>query len=145
NCSITSMTCSRLMPLMVAIARPSFCTSLALMCLSTSAASLSPSDSSSTAARCSPVSSDWRPGCFISQPLLRHLGDPLRVGANGLAGVAQAVLVGIGGQRRRRLRGLQAELGRVLGQRGQVLAVLDQGDLGGGRLGFLLLLWRGRG
>src|SRR5690606_27301023 len=119
---MTFSTCSRLIPLMVAMARPSFCTSLAPMCLSTSAASPSPSESSSTAARCTPVNSSGLLGRVIAQPVRYDLGDPLGVGLDRIARVAQAVLVGAGGQRDGLARG-RADARGVRGQFRILLAI----------------------
>src|SRR5690606_31190979 len=102
---ITCITCSRLMPEMVAMAMPSFCTSLAFMCLSTSAASSSPSESSSTAARCTPVSALSCALFIAGHPVLDHLRDLLGIRLHRFARLAQAVFVGTGreGAHRRRL------------------------------------------
>src|SRR5687768_13240493 len=100
NASMTLPTCSRLTPLMVAMAVPSFCTALALMCLSTSAASCSPSDSSSTAARCTPVKLITASLLVIGgHPVLHHLRHLLGIALHRFACIAQPVFVGVGGQR----------------------------------------------
>ena len=82
------MTCSRLTPEMVAMAMPSFCTSLAFMCLRTSAASSSPSESSSTAARWTPVSALSFALLIAGHPILDDLGHLLGIGLHCLARLA---------------------------------------------------------
>src|SRR3546814_12903743 len=71
------------MPPTEVIARPSFCTSLAPMCLSTSAAWSSPSDSSTTAARWTPLRIISLRGSAIGfDPVAYDAGDPLGVVAD---------------------------------------------------------------
>src|SRR5690606_30450394 len=92
--SNTRATVSRLTPLTVVIAMPSFCTSRGPMCLSTSAACASPSERSTTAARCEPVR-DSRPGrlsLFAFHPVAHHVGDPARVAAHCGAGDLQLLV-----------------------------------------------------
>ncbi|KAG1244650.1 hypothetical protein G6F68_015363 [Rhizopus microsporus] len=77
------------MSVMVAMAMPIFCTSLGSMWRSTSAASSSPRDSSSTAARCTPVSC----ASVIGHPALDHLGHALGVGLHGFTRHPQSFLI----------------------------------------------------
>src|SRR5690606_40400895 len=69
------------------MATPSFCTSLAPMCLSTSAACCSPSESRTIAARWTPVRGGSSAGSAIGgHHVADHLGDAPGVGADRGAG-----------------------------------------------------------
>src|ERR1043165_9914711 len=76
--SITLAATSRVTLLIVAIAWPSFCTSLAPMCFSPCAASFSPSDIRRIAARCVPLMLPVLPSAAIgAHPVLHDLRDAL--------------------------------------------------------------------
>src|SRR5262249_36225355 len=77
NASSTASASSRETFFSVAIAVPIACTSRASMCLSTAAASCSPSESSSTDARCAPVS--FCESAIFAHPRFHDLRDLLRV------------------------------------------------------------------
>src|SRR5512147_952469 len=113
----------RVTPEMVAIAAPSFCTSLALMCLSTSAASVSPRLIRSTAARWVPLSSSDLASGIVAHPVLHHLRDLARVLLHGLAGLLQAGFVGIH-RRRQQFGGLRG----LARQRAERRRILDRGQ-----------------
>src|SRR5690606_33736467 len=85
------------MPPTEVIARPSFCTSLALMCLSTSAACDSPSESSTTAARCVPLSTSSLRAAFVDSaigfnPVAHDAGHALGVIADRSLGDLQLLV-----------------------------------------------------
>src|SRR5690606_18143460 len=91
NSSNTRATASRPTSPSEVIATPSFCTSLAPMCLSTSAACASPSESRTMTARCTPVS-DIVGSAIGGHHVAHDLGDALGVGADRGAGDLELVV-----------------------------------------------------
>src|SRR5579875_2663580 len=81
------------MLLSVAMAVPTACTSRALRCLSTSAASCSPSVSSRIAARCAPLGALLCSAAILTHPVHHHLRDLLGVFLHELARHADLLLV----------------------------------------------------
>src|SRR5580658_7721960 len=82
-----------------AIAAPIFCTSRAPMCLSTCAASCSPSVNSRIAARSVPLRSSLPPAgvsLIDRHPVADHLRDALRVLVHQRAGVGDLLIIGNG-------------------------------------------------
>src|SRR5690606_17701155 len=128
NSSITCCTCSRVTSLRVAMAMPIFCTSLGSMCLSTSAASCSPSDSSRTAARWTPVS--WT-SSIVGHPTLPHLCHALGIGLHRFTRHPQTLLIGIHRQCQLRRR---AQLQLVRRQRRHAVCSVHYLHFGGQRV-----------
>src|ERR1700742_1862320 len=94
NSSTTEATCVLLTLAICVIAKPSFCTSFALSCLSTSAASCSPSDIRSTAARCVLLSeAGAATSGIVVHPVLHDLRDFFRILARRRFGDFQFVVV----------------------------------------------------
>src|SRR5690242_7625912 len=84
NASSTASASSRETFFSVAIAVPIACTSRASMCFSTAAASCSPSERSSTDARCAPVS--FCGSAIFAHPCFHDLRDLLRILARDALG-----------------------------------------------------------
>src|SRR5580698_9791443 len=112
----TPLTSSRDTFCSCAIAAPIFCTSRAPMCLSTCAASCSPSVSSRIAARSVPLRSSLPPAgasLIDRHPVADHLRDALRVLVHQRAGIGDLLIIGNGRSGWRRMDGTAAGLTAV--------------------------------
>src|SRR5215472_13241086 len=101
--------------LTLAMARPTRCTSLALMCLRICAASCSPSVSSRIAARSVPLRLTSFSGILV-HPITNDLRDALRILAHEAARLRELLLVGERGPGTRRRSGERRGAGRLRGE-----------------------------